>query len=652
MRKAWCVGVGLGLFACGSTVTRSNEPTSAKPAALPAHPCARAHAQKIPVPFRANQIGGALALARRDGSTIAYIADEDTATLYTVDAASLKELAATPLASKPSQLLLHSDGRVFVALAGGARVEVLEPAGNLAAPLQERCSIETPVEPVALAWTPGEQQLVVTSGWGHALTTYDTKSFERGLEVELPRDPRSVVVSDDGTKAYVAHATGSQLSLVPLTRTASRAASLWVGTPGKLDTQLDGTRTLLKLSAQKFASQGFALAKHPGTSGRVLAPQVLVDRGDLERPTSRGYSDSRVPQMASVAVVDEDAGTVLPSSVDDSIDAAVNLGWGEPQVKECLLPRVALVDPKGESLFVGCLGVDQVIEFDAMSADPRRAEVKRWHVPAGPTGLALDPESHKLFVWSQFDRVLSMVETMRPQADVDDPDSGLVQLALSRPAGRAMRGDVALGRKLFHQVGNLEISADGRACASCHIEGRDDGITWATPDGPRQTPVLMGRLTGTAPFGWTGSGEKLSDHMQKTFARLGGKGLEQDELSAMLAYVASLAPPAGADVQRSAEVERGFQVFHAAETGCATCHSGDTLTDGQRHNIRSAAAGDNGKTFDTPSLLHVKASAPYFHDGRFQSLREMLDATSGMMGETAQLSAADKHALVAYLETL
>jgi len=653
MRKAWCVGVGLGLFACGGTVTRSNAPTTAKPSESPAYPCARAHAQKIPVPLDSNQAGSAVSLAAREATTVAYVADEDTATLYTVDTGSLKEIAATPLKGKPSQLLVHSDGRVFVAIAGGAQVEVLEPSSNLSQPLEHRCSIETPVEPVALAWTPGEEELVVTSGWGHTLTSYDGKSFERRLEVELPRDPRNVVVSDDGTKAYVAHATGSKVSLVPLKQASARAASLWVGTAGKVDTEMDGNRAQLKVSSQRFGSQGFALAKQPGTSGRILAPQVLVDRGNLERPTSQGYSDSQIPQMASVAVLDEDAGSVLPSSLDDSLDAAVNLGWGERQVKECLLPRVALVDPKGESLFVGCLGVDQVIQYDAMSADPRRAEMKRWGVPAGPTGLGFDQAAHKLYVWSQFDRVLSVVDIAHPESDSDDDvDPGLLQLALSRPAGHAMQGDVALGRKLFHDVGNLEVSADGRACASCHIEGRDDGLTWATPDGPRQTPMLMGRLTGTAPFGWTGSGEKLSEHMQKTFSRLGGKGLEGDELSAMLAYVASLEPPPGVDLERTSEIQRGFQVFHAAETGCATCHSGETLTDGERHNVKSAASGDGAKAFDTPSLLHIQASAPYFHDGRFANLREMLDATSGVMGKTAHLSSSDKDALVAYLETL
>jgi cytochrome c peroxidase len=68
--------------------------------------------------------------------------------------------------------------------------------------------------------------------------------------------------------------------------------------------------------------------------------------------------------------------------------------------------------------------------------------------------------------------------------------------------------------------------------------------------------------------------------------------------------------------------------------------------------VRSAAVGDKANAFDTPSLLHIGASAPYFHDGRFATLRDMLDSTSGTMGKTSHLSAADKDALVSYLRTL
>lgn len=655
MRLSFCGGVGLGVgllaWACGGVKAGAPHPKAA-PTSEARLPCSRLHAHAIGEGLGASLAGGPIALARQGENTIAYVADEDTSSLYTVDAGSLTELARTPLEGKPSQVLVHPDGRVFVAIRDRAEISVLEPAAEEEEPLDALCSIPTPTEPVALAWTPGARDLVVSSGWSRTLSMYDAKRFARAFEVKLPRDPRAVVVSDDGTKAYVAHATGGQLSVVHWGSGTARASSVWLGTQGNLDVRNNGTQTEIKLRSQRFGSQGYALAKMPDTTGRILAPQVLVDRGDVERPTSSGYSDSRLPQVANIAVLDEDVGAVLHSSLDDSLDPAVNLNWGEQQVNECLLPRVAALGPKGQNLFVGCLGIDQIIEYDALSADPRRAETRRWAVPAGPTGLAVAPDGRKLLVWSQFERTLSVIDRTRVAGVVGEPTAELLTLVLSRPAGAPIRGDIALGRKLFHDVGNRAISSDGRSCASCHIEGRDDGLTWATPDGPRQTPVLMGRLTGTAPFGWTGSAEKLSDHMKKTFTRLGGEGLEKEELGALLAYVASLEPPLEAALPPTETLERGRALFSSAETGCATCHQGRRLTDGSLHEVGSAATGDRTGAFDTPSLLLVGASAPYFHDGRFAKLEDMLEATSGKMGHTSQMSPADKAALVAYLKTL
>ena len=145
MRKAWCFGVGLGLFACGGTITRTNEPAPPKPAPPAAHPCARAHALEIPVPVNSARVGGPVVLAKQGSKTLAYVADEDSATLYAVDADSLQELGTTALPGKPSQILLHSDGRVLVAIAGGAEVAVFEPTSDLGKPLEQRCSVATPV---------------------------------------------------------------------------------------------------------------------------------------------------------------------------------------------------------------------------------------------------------------------------------------------------------------------------------------------------------------------------------------------------------------------------------------------------------------------------------------------------------------------------
>ena len=70
------------------------------------------------------------------------------------------------------------------------------------------------------------------------------------------------------------------------------------------------------------------------------------------------------------------------------------------------------------------------------------------------------------------------------------------------------------------------------------------------------------------------------------------------------------------------------------------------------HDVGSRAKADVESRFDTPSLLGIGASAPYFHDGRFGSLQEMLRATDGRMGRTRHLSPPERDALIAYLESL
>lgn len=69
---------------------------------------------------------------------------------------------------------------------------------------------------------------------------------------------------------------------------------------------------------------------------------------------------------------------------------------------------------------------------------------------------------------------------------------------------------------------------------------------------------------------------------------------------------------------------------------CASCHQGTAFTDHRFHNLGflagtdlghagvSGRASDRGK-FKTPGLRSVSKTAPYFHDGRFKSLDEVLE---------------------------
>src|SRR5262245_56074779 len=60
--------------------------------------------------------GSSVALARWADRVVAFVADEDDAAIRAIDLDAREELAATPLGSRPSQLLVAGDGRLLVAL--------------------------------------------------------------------------------------------------------------------------------------------------------------------------------------------------------------------------------------------------------------------------------------------------------------------------------------------------------------------------------------------------------------------------------------------------------------------------------------------------------------------------------------------------------
>lgn len=131
--------------------------------------------------------------------------------------------------------------------------------------------------------------------------------------------------------------------------------------------------------------------------------------------------------------------------------------------------------------------------------------------------------------------------------------------------------------------------------------------------------------------------------------------------------------------------KRGFELFFTEYeprqglrgADCFHCHGGAFFTDHGFHNNGLDSGADTGlaKTtgresdtgkFATPSLRNIALTAPYMHDGRFQTLEEVIaHYTTGIRRSPAldpnlakhpapgiPLSADDQAALVAFLKTL
>jgi len=129
--------------------------------------------------------------------------------------------------------------------------------------------------------------------------------------------------------------------------------------------------------------------------------------------------------------------------------------------------------------------------------------------------------------------------------------------------------------------------------------------------------------------------------------------------------------------EMSAEEKEGFQVFTDPERGnCAVCHRPPNFTDDGFHNIGLASFGkkdpDLGRfnekpvritkgAFKTPPLRNITQTAPYFHDGSAQTLRDVVEhyASGGAVRtnlspnlKRLNLSTQEKAALVKFLQSL
>lgn len=557
---------------------------------------------------------------------VVFVADEDARAIATLDRDTLAQIAVTELDGGPRHVRVLGDGRVAVTLAREGRVVLLEAGAHPDDPLEPRCSAMVAAEPWSMVERPGE--VLVSSGFGGALTILETEGLSTRREIGLPREPRAVLIDRDQRRAFVTHAIGGVLSVVDLDDVTRGPEAISLRTGKILGDDEKRPRD---------ASQGYAMARTrttgPSPRDRLLVPHTSSDTGAAASVASWGYgtSFSTRPVAPIVAVVDPEARAMSTRGVVSAEPSGLTAN--------CLLPRSAVTS--GGVLYVACADLDAVVAYDATLTDPSAAPLRRFDAPPTPTSVALDGRA--LLVWSELARTL-----MRIDLDVSAPPGATRSVVLWARDGAEPSSQLLRGRYLFHTSRDTRI-ARGRACASCHPEGRDDGLVWSSPDGRRQTPMLAGRVPSTAPFGWSGEHPTLEEHLDHTFQRLDGIGLfaAPADLAALVAYVQSLPLPA-LPGRPTDGVARGRAVFDDA--GCGRCHR-DGGTDRSAHDVGSGRA-DGRRAFDTPSLSRVGRTAPYFHDGRYATLTDLLaDPKTGMF-EPATLSGDDRTALATYLETL
>jgi len=124
-----------------------------------------------------------------------------------------------------------------------------------------------------------------------------------------------------------------------------------------------------------------------------------------------------------------------------------------------------------------------------------------------------------------------------------------------------------------------------------------------------------------------------------------------DELDALTAYLKTLdfVPPPAVNRESAA---RGEAIFRAKR--CSACHQGPDFTSNEVFEVGLETDGDAYKGFNPPSLRGVARRAPFLHDGRARTLKDVLTVhhrPSHLSGES-ELTAEELRDLVEYLKSL
>ena len=528
--------------------------------------------------------------------------DADSGALLLVDRAGAKlaELAI----GRDAGLLAYDpiDTTAYVADRRGDRVDAVRVADTLTVAR----SWPTPAEPFGVALAPDRMTALVTTIADRTLVAYDTQTGRERWRVALGAEPRAVAVSVDGAHAIVSYLAGGAVDEIAMAapHAVTHAALGASVARGAFATTFLGSELAVTAHQADEPGSPFGARDEGRYGGDSFQPPITYELTFLDLAHARRVT----------AAIDANQPRAL--AWDGERDALWVAGLGNDAITQ--IRRASQVDPE-QGARVSLVGAGAFPHADRCGAD----------------GLAIAPGGD-LLVWCSFTRSVARVDAKRATA-VRGPTL----------VASAMGDEQHTGMVIFHAA-DANVSAFGAtACAGCHLDGRTDGNSWAIGGRALQTPLLGGRLVGTAPYKWDGGAPDLRASLVQTITRLGGDGLSKPHLSALEAYLTSM-PAVRAPTRDAAAVARGQALFESGDLGCATCHEGPSYTDRARHALGGKAE------FDTPSLIGLAASAPYFHDGSAATLEAVLRDRGTVHGMSAAARALHEDQvadLIAFLET-
>jgi YVTN family beta-propeller protein len=523
--------------------------------------------------------------------------------------------------------------------------------------------------PVFAALHPGGNRVLVSGAWSGDVTILEVagEKLLATSKIYVGFEPYGMAVSPDGKEAYVAQWAADRIAVVDL-EAAKVIDHIDVGRrPRYLALSPDGARLAAGVSGDRGAAVVDPIAR------KVIYQQSFAGLNIGHLQASRDGNYAYFPWMTyrdnPITPGNIRLGWVLASRIG-------RLNLHEESRRDALSldpPGKAVADPFGlaitsneERMVVSSSGTQELLVYrlpdlplrdygspdhipEALLKDSDRF----FRIPVGgrPMGLRIAADDRTVYVANYLDDAVQVVDLEQRSLVRSIPLGGPEEVSLVR-RGEAIFYDARRSLDQWY------------SCHSCHDAGgsndkpmdtRNDGNVPFT----FKTVLPLYHVAETAPWTWHGWQEDYDAAMRKSLTEtMLGPPPSDDDVAALGAFLKTLQPPPNpfrnADGSLGEAAVRGEAIFHSEKAGCASCHSGPYFTDGQIHDVGLGAPGDRYKGFNTPSLLAVYRKTLLLHDGRANTLEEVLTGAHAPEKVAGQEKLTDEELadLIAYLKSL
>jgi len=232
-----------------------------------------------------------------------------------------------------------------------------------------------------------------------------------------------------------------------------------------IDPTTDPPSVLAAETASGVGTTIFNMAVRPGT-GQVFVTNTEARNHVRFEPRVRGHlAESRISIVTG--------GTVNAVHLNPHVDFQVTTGPAA-EIEQSLAPPTDLVfSSDGTMLFVAGFGSGNVGVFSGAGLTSGNGSRELIDVGGGPSGLALDEASDRLYVLKRFEQRIAVVE----HASIAGVRRVVADVGLGFDPSPAV---VLRGRPFLYDT-RLSGHGDG-SCATCHVFGDVDSVAWDLGD--------------------------------------------------------------------------------------------------------------------------------------------------------------------------